>query len=512
MDEREALRTVDLTKRFGGITALNKVSFDVKYGEVHAIVGQNGAGKSTLVKIINGIHTPDEGSIFVDGRPVKIKSPRDAKMLGITLIHQERMLFPNLTVAENIYLPLLAKKNMKAGISINKRMMGEIARKYLGLVGLEIDANAKVKDLGAGEQELVQIARALAEEAKIICFDEPTSPLSRREAERLFDVIRDLKKLGKAIVYITHYIDEVFLIADRVTVLRDGSKVVTKPTTETNPEEITRFMLGRSLEEFYVERQEKKTGKTPVLIVKDLYTKPSTSTGVPLKGVSFELNEGEILGVVGLLGAGKTELAKALIGAEKIERGEIYLYGRKTRIKNPAEAAKLGIVYLPEDRKNEGLVHLLSVKDNIILPLVDRLSHGKILRDKRIEENVAKDWIIRLQIKTPSAETRVINLSGGNQQKVVVARSLARSPRIVIFDEPTVGIDVGAKVEIRKFIAEVARSGVSVILATSDIDEALSLSDRLLVLDKGRALGIYTRGEIGREDLIRILSGEPLRA
>jgi ribose transport system ATP-binding protein len=504
MSTPPAVKAVNLTKTFPGVVALNNIDFDVMYGEVHAVVGQNGAGKSTLVKVLNGIHPPDRGEIYVDGRQVRIRSPADAKRHGITLVHQEIMVYPNLTVAENIFVSKLSR-GRASGFVVSKRELDDYASKYLKMVGLDVDPSTKLRDLGVGEQQLVQIARALAEDAKVICLDEPTSALTPGEVERLFSVIRDLKSRGRAIVYITHYIDEVFRIADRVTVLRDGVKVATKRVSETSASEVVSLMLGRSLSEFYAYKPAAETAGHPLLVVKNLSTQPTRPSEVPLRNISFELMRGEVLGVLGLLGSGKTELAKSLIGMQRVVSGEVWVEGRRVEIRSPLDAARLGIFYLPENRRLEGIVPLMSVKDNILLPSIDLVA--RFVRKSALEEAIAGEWVRRLNIKTPSLYTKVSNLSGGNQQKVVIAKALARRSRILIFDEPTMGIDIGAKVEIRRIIARLSEEGHSIILATSDVDEALTLSDKILVLYKGEVKGYLRRGEVGRDKVVKLMSG-----
>ncbi|AFK51427.1 ABC-type sugar transport system, ATPase component [Thermogladius calderae 1633] len=504
MSTPPAVKAVNLTKTFPGVVALNNIDFDVMYGEVHAVVGQNGAGKSTLVKVLNGIHPPDRGEIYVDGRQVRIRSPADAKKHGITLVHQELMVYPNLTVAENIFVSRMSRGRTSSFV-ISRRELDDYAVKYLKMVGLDVDPSTKLRDLGVGEQQLVQIARSLAEDAKVICLDEPTSALTPGEVERLFSVIRELKSRGRAVVYITHYIDEVFKIADRVTVLRDGVKIATKRVAETNASEVVSLMLGRSLSEFYAYKPVSETTGHPLLVVKNLSTQPTRPSEVPLKNISFELMRGEVLGVLGLLGSGKTELAKSLIGMQRVVSGEIWVEGRRVEVKSPLDAARLGIFYLPENRRLEGIVPLMSVKDNILLPSIDLVD--KFVRKNSLEETIASDWVRRLNIKTPSLYTKVSNLSGGNQQKVVIAKALARRSRILIFDEPTMGIDIGAKVEIRRIIARLSEEGHSIILATSDVDEALTLSDKILVLYKGEVKGYLRRGEVSRDKVVKLMSG-----
>lgn len=507
LDSEFVLRAVGIVKEFPGVVALKGVDFDLRASEVHSIVGQNGAGKSTFVKILSGVYTPTSGDIFVRGTKVRIRSVRDAKRLGITLVHQEVTLAPNLSVAENIALALYGVRGTVFARTREVELV-ETARKYLDMVKLRVDPRTKVRDLGIGERQLVQIARAIAENAEIICLDEPTSPLTSMEARVLFEVMEELRKKGKSMVFITHRVEEVFQIADRVTVLRDGIKVFTGYVSETNPSEIIRHMLGKEIEEFYPSKTGARVreGVTPKLKVVSLTTPPE-GKGARLKDVSFELYPGEILGVVGLLGSGKTELGKALIGMQPIASGEIYVDGERVSIESPADALKFGILYIPEDRRREGLVAHLTVSDNIVLPKVHRVSALRVVRRIRAERSIAKRWVKSLRIVPPEPGFRTANLSGGNQQKVVIAKSLESGARILVLDEPTFGIDIGTKVEIRKLIRSLADEGYSILLLTSDVDEALALSDRILVIASGRVVKILENKGLSREMLISLLGG-----
>jgi len=507
---RPVLEAKGIVKRFPGVVALKGIDFDLYRGEVHAIVGQNGAGKSTFVKILNGIYTPDRGDIFINGEKAVIKKPVDAKRYGITLVHQEVTLVPHLSVAENIYLAKLPFERRPLAY-LDKGEVENFAREYMEILGLKVNPWIKVRELSVGEQQLVQIARALAENARIICLDEPTSALTPVEVRRLFEVVKSLKEEERSIIFITHHVDEVFEIADRVTILRDGEKVATLNVCETNLHEVVKLMLGREPSEFYVIKEKVAYGdvEKPVLQVKDLTTKPVKARGVALKGVSFDLYRGEILGVAGLLGSGKTEVGKALYGVENVVSGEIIVEGRKAVIKSPLDAMRYGIYYLPENRRLEGLVLTLSVRENIVMSSIDRLAR-LLLRNMGLEKQIATQWIGRLNIVTPSTEARAANLSGGNQQKVVIAKALESKPKILIFDEPTMGIDIGAKVEVRKIISELARQGLSIILMSSDVDEILSLSDRVLVLYKGRQIAFLPNRDLGRDAVLRLMSGEEI--
>lgn len=501
------LKTEGIVKKFPGVIALKGIDFDLYRGEIHAIVGQNGAGKSTFVKILNGIYTADQGRIFINGREIKIRKPIDAKRNGITLVHQEITLIPHLSIAENIFLAKIPSIN-KPIIFLSKKEIESFARKYLELLNLRIDPWIKVKELSVGEQQLVQIARALAENANIICLDEPTSALTPAEVDHLFRILKDLKGSGKSIIFITHHIDEVFRIADRVTILRDGEKIATLEVSKVDPYKIVELMLGREPSQFYITREKVLREKEkPILVVKNLSTIPEKIRGIGLNNISFELFTGEILGVIGLLGAGKTELGKALIGLEKVVSGEIFIDGKKVSIRNPFDALKHGLYYLPENRRVEGLVLTLTVRENIILSALKRVTKFMGLRDINAEKRIALEWIKKLNIVTPSTETKAMNLSGGNQQKVIIAKALVAKPRILIFDEPTMGIDVGAKVEIRKIVSNLAKQGLSIILMSSDIDEVLALADRILVLYKGSQVALMPNKDLTRDIIMDLMSG-----
>ncbi len=507
--DKVVLETRNIVKRFPGVVALKGIDFNLYKGEVHALVGQNGAGKSTFVKILNGIYVADEGDIIINGKKTIIKKPIDAKRNGITLVHQEVTLIPYLSVAENIYLAKLPFLKHPVKI-VDKKELEKFAKEYMDVLGLKIDPWIKVKELSVGEQQLVQIARALAENANIICLDEPTSALTPAEVDRLFDIIRDLKDKGKSIIFITHHIDEVFKIADRVTILRDGVKIATLEVNKTSPLEVVKLMLGREPSKFYITKEKitEKKHEEPILMVRNLFTEPEKIRGVWLRNISFDLYRGEILGVAGLLGAGKTELGKALIGIEKIVSGEIFVEGRKVHIRNPIDALRHGIYYLPENRRVEGLVLTLTIRENIILSALSRVTKALGIRDLKLEKEIAAKWIKKLNIVTPSTETKAMNLSGGNQQKVVIAKALEAKPKILIFDEPTMGIDIGTKVEIRRIISDLSKQGLSIILMSSDIDEILALSDRILVLYKGSQVALLPNKDLTRDKIMDLMSGE----
>jgi len=506
MDKMQiALEAINIVKKFSGVTAVNGVNFKLLKGEIHAVVGQNGAGKTTLLRIFGGVIPPDSGKILVDGVEVKIRDPRDAKKLGITLIHQEATIFPNLSVAENIFLQARAYRDSIFRI-FKFNEVAEEFREYLKRVGIEVDPRAKVSSLNVAEQQMIQVARALIEGSRIILLDEPTSSLARPDIEKLFRVMRSLKEEGISMVFVTHRVSEVFEIADRVTVMREGKVVATLPVNNTSEQELVKLMIGRDLKEFYITKDssDELCRDGPVLKIRNLSTIPNESK-VSLNNISFDVCRGEVIGVVGLLRAGKTELGKALVGVEKISGGEIFVEGQRVRFNDPSDALKHGILYLPEDRIREGLVLQMSVRDNIVLPITTKIAFLKLLRNFRRENEEAEKWVKSLNIITPSIYSKVDTLSGGNKQKVLLAKTLAVRPKVLILDEPTLGIDIGAKVEIRRIIKEISEQGVAVILISSDVDEVLSLADRILVLSSGKQLGIYRRGEIQREKLMSLL-------
>lgn len=495
----EAIRCEKIVKRFPGVVALKGVDFSLNYGEVHVIVGENGAGKSTLVKILTGVLRPDSGTILVKGRRFDYLTPREARRLGVFLTQQEAALYPNLSIKENILLSLRSVKRFMWKNSLDREHL-----EILDKIGLSADPSVKVRELSVGEQQLLQVAISIILGADILFFDEPTSSLSISEIDSLFKVIRQLKSEGKAIAFITHHLNEVFEIGDRVTVLRDGFKIATKSVGEVDLKELVSLATGKSVEEVYVEKPLRR-GEKPVLEIEDLSTKPANARSTSLRSISLKLYEGEILAVLGLLGAGKTELGKAIIGLEERVSGRIKVDGREVNIKSPHDAKKHGIFYLPENRRTEGLVHIMSLKDNIALPSITKISRSGFFRVAPREEAIARRWVERLKITTPSIYTKVESLSGGNQQKVIIAKFLETRPRILIFDEPTIGIDVAAKAEIRGILRELSEQGISILLLTSDIDEAISLADRIAILSKGRIVGVFRRDEIPRSKIMEML-------
>lgn len=484
------IKMVDINKEFPGVKALKNVNFELRKGEVHALVGENGAGKSTLIKILSGAYTKDSGVIYFEGKQVEINSPKVAQDLGISVIHQELNLCPHLTVVENIFL---GREFIKNGI-IDEKRQSEEAKKILDKLKVDINPSEYVKNLAVSKQQMVEIAKAISISAKVIIMDEPTSALSERETDELFNVIGELKKEGKSIIYISHRLEELKKIVDRITVMRDGEHIVTLDFEDVTLDEIIKFMVGRKLEEKYP-RVATEVG-IKVLEVRNL------TQGKKLKNISFELYEGEILGIAGLVGAGRTELARAIFGADKIDSGEIIINGKKVAIKSPKDAIKNGLVYVPEDRKLSGLALGLSVATNITLASMDKISNKIGILSYNEENRLAKKVIEDLKIKTPSLLQKIKNLSGGNQQKVIVGRWLIKEPKIYIFDEPTRGIDVGAKIEIYTILNRLKQEGKGIIVISSELPEIIGISDRILVMCEGSIKAVLIAATATQEEIM----------
>ncbi len=486
-ESHRLLQMNNINKRFPGVRALRNVSFEVAQGEVHGLLGENGAGKSTLIKILSGIFSADSGEILLHGTPIHFTSPYDAWRAGISTIHQELMLVPQLTVAENIFLGKIPQNRI--GL-IDRGKMFKEARKLLDRLEVEADPRALVGDLPVALQQMVEIARALSFYAELIIMDEPTSALSQHEIDVLFDRINRLRDEGRSVVFISHKLDEIFRIADRVTVLRDGEYISTDLTKDLNAALLIQRMVGRDLKSYFA-KGETQVGK-PVLEVRDL-----TISG-EFYNVNFTLHAGEILGIAGLVGAGRTDLANAIFGAEAIESGKIFLNEKQIQIKSPEHAIRANIGLVPENRKEKALLLQMGVRENIVLPQTSRLTRLGVLDVER-EKEIASQYVERLAIRTPSIEQFVLNLSGGNQQKVILARWLSNQPRVLIVDEPTRGIDVGAKAEIHALLSEMAAQGVGILLISSEIEEVLSMSDRVLVMRDGRIVAEFQATEAKRE-------------
>ena len=494
-----AVRMTGITKSFSGIRVLHGVDFDLRKGEVHALVGGNGAGKSTLMKILQGVYTPDEGQIAVDGNPVEIRSPHDARALGIGMIFQEFSLIPTLTVAQNIFL---GREPRGSGGLIDDRASARRARELFAEMEEEIDPNARMLDLGTGYWQLTEIAKALAQDARVLIMDEPTSSLTATEAHSLFALVQRLRERGISIIYISHRMDEIFRITDRITVLRDGRHVLTDDTAALTMNQVIAAIVGKTMEQAF-EWQERSVDRSvaPLLQVRNL------SAGKRVQDVSFDLYPGEILGLAGLMGSGRTELARAIFGIDRVDKGQILIRGEPTDIRNPEDAITAGVSLVPEDRRIQGLVLDHSVKNNLLLPQLDRLDRAGILDDRR-GDRMAGSIVEDLRIKTGSIGTTVRLLSGGNQQKVVIGKWLATEPDILILDEPTAGVDIQAKTEILGVIRALADRGKGIIVISSELVELLAVSDRLLVLRDGHVVREIDRREIRtEEELHRAVQG-----
>ena len=474
-----------ITKYFPGVKALDDVSFEARGGEVLAFLGENGAGKSTLLKTLNGDYQPDEGQYIIDGREAHFKNPHEAIEAGISVIYQERQILPALSVAENIYLGRLPVK----GRMIDTRRLNQMAKQIIDDFELPISPTARVHELSIAYQQMVEIMKSYSREnLKVICFDEPTASLSDAEIECLFRIIRKLRSEGKIIIYVSHRMNEIKQIADRVAIFKDGRYVTTLDAAEASESEMIRLMVGRDLGDIYDSLDRSKQIGDVLLEVRDL-------TSDYVDGVSFQLHRGEVLGFSGLVGAGCTEVMRAIIGADRMTGGEVWLEGRRIHCKSPAEAQALGIVLVPEDRKDQGILANLSVSGNINISLLQENSDRFGFVSTRKEAEAARHGIETFNIKTPSPDKKIVELSGGNQQKCIVARWMETHPKVLILDEPTKGIDVGAKSEFYNMICSFAKQGLGVILISSELPEIIGLSDRIIVM-RGRKIS----GEVMRED------------
>ena len=481
----------DIDKSFPGVHALDHVDFELKRGEVHALMGENGAGKSTLMKVLTGIYTKDSGTITYEGREVEFHNTHDAQAAGIVIVHQELNMVGDLTVAQNIFIG----REFKKGFMIDDRKMIQESKKLFDELHINIDPKAKMSDLTVGKQQMCEIAKAISHQAKVIIFDEPSAALTEKEIEDLFAIIRDLRKQNLGIIYISHRMDEIKVITDRVTVMRDGAYVGTLITDECTKEDIINMMVGRVIYEDPKTHSMVPADAPVVLKVEHL------NAGKMVQDVSFELRKGEILGFSGLMGAGRTETARALFGADPKTGGDIYINGKKDTINSPEDAVKNGIGYLSEDRKRFGIVVQKTITENSTLATLPKYMSGLFI-NKGAEKEVTEKYIKELDTKTPSADQLVVNLSGGNQQKVVIAKWLVRNCDILIFDEPTRGIDVGAKNEIYKLMNRLAAEGKSIIMISSEMTEILRMSDRIIVMCEGKKTGEISIEEATQEAIM----------
>ncbi len=486
-----------IDKSFPGVHALDHVDLEVRKGEVHALMGENGAGKSTLMKVLTGIYHKDSGTITYEGKEVEFSNPREAQDAGIVIVHQELNMLGHLTVAQNIFI---GREFMK-GKLIDDKKMNEEAKKLFDQLGIDIDPTETMSRLTVGKQQMCEIAKAISHDAKVIIFDEPSAALTEAEIEELFKIIRDLRKKQMGIVYISHRMDEIKVITDRVTVMRDGGYVGTLITEECTKDDIINMMVGRVIYED--PKTESAVPKDAPVVLKVEHL----NAGRMVKDVSFELRKGEILGFSGLMGAGRTETARALFGADPKQSGDIYVNGKKVDIKNPQDAVKCGIGYLSEDRKRYGIVVDKTVAENSTMASLEFYMKGMFI-DKKKENEAAQKYVDLLRTKTPGVDQLVVNLSGGNQQKVVIAKWLIRNCDILIFDEPTRGIDVGAKSEIYQLMNELAAEGKSIIMISSEMTEILRMSDRIIIMCEGRKTGELAIEEATQE---RIMHAATLR-
>ena len=490
----------NIVKRFPGVLALDQVNLNVYSGEIHALCGENGAGKSTLMKILSGSYDSSsyEGEILMDGKTVKFQNPRDSEASGIEMIYQEISMHLDMSITENIFLGRWSK----AGAKIDWKRMNSEAQKYLDMVGLDIPAETVLRQLGASQQQLVSIARALSKTPRILVLDEPTSPLTQKEADKLFEIIHQLKEKGIACILITHKMEEVFTHADRVTVIRDGKTISTHLLQETSSHDIIRDMVGREITNFYP--KEMVPIGDPILEIKNFSVRhPSIPGRKIIDDVSFELKRGEILGLAGLVGVGRSELVNAIFGSDVKLSGQVIIDGEQVEIKKPKDAMNRGMALVTEDRKANGIIGGMSISENISLPNLKAVSKRGILKPSQ-EAAYGKKYYDELKIKAPSLSTLLQQLSGGNQQKVIIAKWMARAPKILILDEPTRGIDVSAKYEIYKIMVEMAKSGVGIIVISSELPELLSMADRILVIANKKIAGELDRNEFSQERIMEL--------
>ena len=497
-DYEYAVEMKGVYKAFEGVQALQDVQLSVKPGEIHALMGENGAGKSTLIKVLSGAHLADKGQIFIKGKETKIHNTKDGNANGISVIYQEFALVPHLSVAENIFIDEFGTEYTR----IDWKKLRSRAKEALEAIGFgDINPRTQVKDLSVAYQQVVEICKALTRNAEILVLDEPTAVLTNREVDKLFDLIVDLKKKGVAIIYVSHRLEEIFRITDRITVFKDGQYVDTVNTSDMDPKSLVSMMIGRDLATFFPERKETKIGDV-VLKVENL------SAGKMVRDVSFELRQGEVLGLSGLVGAGRTESIRAILGVDKLEAGEVYLNGEKVKLKSAKDAFDRGIGFLPEDRKNQGVLLRLPIKYNITFSCIKKFTTGfGGWIKKKVEDALALDMKERVGIKTNNIKNPVSSLSGGNQQKVAISRLLASDSKILILDEPTRGVDVGAKMEIFKLINELIYQNYAVLMISSEMVEIIGMCDRAVVFREGHSVGEVNKEDLTEENLIHYAMG-----
>ena len=486
----------DVAKQFGAVQALRGVHLALYPGEVHALVGENGAGKSTLVKMLGGIHQPDTGAILINGQETTLGSPLDARAAGIAVIQQHPFLFPDLDVAENVYMGRQPKTRFGR---IDWREMNREVDALLRPLGVSFTATTPVRGLSVADQQMVEIAKALSQDARVLIMDEPTASLSAREVERLFAIVRRLREQGVAILFVSHRLDEVAALSDRVTIFRDGGYVITAPISELSTDQIIRHMVGRRLDSLFP-KEAAEIGEV-VLSVRELGRLGA------FRDVSFDLKRGEIVGLFGLVGAGRTEVARVLFGVDRAERGTIALNGRPITIADATDALEYGIAYVPEDRHAQGLVMSFPIDENITLPILRRLSRFTLVKSDEAEQ-IAADYSARLQVRSAGLHQLVSALSGGNQQKVVLGKWLATDPHVLILDEPTRGIDIGTKAEVHRIISHLAAQGLAILMISSELPEILGMSDCVLVMHEGRISGEFDRNDADQERIMFAATGQ----
>jgi inositol transport system ATP-binding protein len=497
------LKMGGVSKRFPGVLALDSVDFEVAPGEIHALLGENGAGKSTLLKILSGAQKPDHGTIEFAGETVALASPHDAQKLGIVTIYQEFTLAPNMTIAENVFIG----REPGPRFFVNWRKMAAETRAITERIGLEVKPMAPVRDLSVAEQQMVEIARALSMRSRLIVMDEPTSALSSSEVEKLFRIVRDLKSHGISTIFVTHRLEEVMELCDRYTVLRDGRLVGTGAVADTSIDGIIRLMVGRQVNALFAHREATTPGPV-ALAVEGLSRRGNTRDpyAAVLDDVSLSVRRGEILGLAGLVGAGRTEMARAVFGADRFDKGRVVIDGEAVDIRSPRDAIRHGIGLVPEDRKQQALFLALAVRPNLSMATLNRVRRLGVFVDEAAERALVEEYRKTLNIRMASQEQVIANLSGGNQQKVVLARWLALRPKVLIVDEPTRGIDVGAKVEVHNLLFEMARAGIAVIAISSELPEVLAISDRIVTMREGRVTGEILRDAASEEILMTMMT------
>ncbi|PZE19875.1 sugar ABC transporter ATP-binding protein [Paenibacillus xerothermodurans] len=489
--ETPILQMSEISKSFNGIKVLNNVDFELRKGEVHALMGGNGAGKSTLMKILTGVYQKDGGRITINGNEVQIHTTNDAEKHGVSMIFQEFSLVPTLTVAQNIFI----NREPKTALGfIDDKKTNQMAKKLLQALNVDIKPTDLVADLGVGYWQMTEIAKALSKQTKILVMDEPTASLTKRETEVLFEFIARLKNNGISIIYISHRMEEIFQICDRITIMGDGRHVITANIKDLDMDSVITYISGKNVAKFEWKPRKAMNSNQVVLKVHNLTTKNRVN------GVEFELRQGEVLGIAGLMGSGRTETLRALFGIDAITAGEIHIKGKKAVIRSPKDAINHGLALIPEDRRVQGLVLEHEVKDNILLPSLSQITNGLV--DDSMGNKIAAEWVAKLRIKTDSIHKRASLLSGGNQQKIVFAKWLANSPDIIMLDEPTIGIDIGAKTEIIEMIRQLADEGKSILLVSSEMTELLAVSDRVLVFHGGQAVKQFMREEISTEEVL----------